>query len=97
MENFICAVTLIIIIFIFVTVNSLIICNLCDKIIALAEGGDLSGAVSLWEEKKDYISFFAHDSNIDSVCQAANIGAKELCDALREIREAEYLSVKNIF
>ncbi len=72
MGNFICATVILILMIIFISVNSVIICNICDDITALIDTGEIEEAVKLWQEKKNYIALFVRDAEIDVVTAEAS-------------------------
>lgn len=71
MGNFICATVILILMVIFISVNSVMVCNICDEITALIDENDLEAAAELWQEKKNYISLFVRDAEIDVVTAEA--------------------------
>ncbi len=86
MENFVLAIVLLSIVVVFTGVNSVVICNICEEIISLAENGYYEDACRKWEESSGYIAIFVRDAEIDVV----NAEAKELKSSIPfEDAEAE--------
>lgn len=111
MGNFAVAVILISLLLIFTGVNSFFICSVCDELILLVDEEKIDEAKQLWDEKKDYLSFFVRDAEIDVVSAEFN-GASEkianedgeaelsitgLKDAINELKHGEKPSLLNIF
>ena len=71
MGNFICATVILILMIIFISVNSVIVCNICDDITALIDAGEIEHAAELWQEKMNYIALFVRDAEIDVVTAEA--------------------------
>lgn len=111
MGNFICSLILLSAIILFTVINSVIICNICDKMIELTENGNSEQAIILWQEHKYYISFFVRDAEIDVVTAEADalgesieledgeaeIGALRFKEAVAEIKNSEKMTWGNIF
>lgn len=111
MENFIIATIILSIILIFVSVNSVIICNVCDEITALIDEGKLEEACALWEKKKGYVSIFVRDAEVDCVNSEvgsfggeysledgeAKLKAMSLREAVNELKHSEVPIFDNIF
>lgn len=111
MENTILAFILIFIVLIFTGVNSFFICEICDKLIYLAEQEDINALENLWAEKRPYLSLFIRDAEIDSAeAEIKNLqtaiafedGETEnakisLTDAINELKNFEKLSFENLF
>lgn len=97
MGNFICALSLLVFMILFVIVNSFIICNLCDEIIFLADNGQFDEAKALWKEKKGYISFFTDDKEIDAVDYEAKQSESGFSDAVLEIKNGNVLNWQGVF
>lgn len=111
MGNFIVAVTLISLLLIFTGVNSFIVCSVCDELILLIEEENIDEAKRLWDEKKNYLSFFIRDAEIDVVSAEFNgASAKtanedgeaessiiDLKDAVNELMHGEKPTLHNIF
>ncbi len=110
MGNFKCAIVILALTILLVFVNSVIIHNICDNIISLAENGQTEEAKSLWEKRKDYISFFTRDVEVDLVEAAAQKMNTEgvekadaqmhifaFCEGVSEIRDTNHLNWYNLF
>ena len=110
MGNFKCAIVILILTFLLVLVNSVIIFNICDNIITLAENENTSEAVALWEKHSNYIAFFTRDMEIDFVESEAlkmNVeGISEpdkqvhiiaFCEGISEIKDTNHLKWCNLF
>ena len=111
MGNFIIAVVLITLLLIFTGVNSFIISSICDELLSLVDEERIDEAKQLWEERKNYLSFFVRDAEIDVVSAEFN-GASEkianedgeaelsitdLKDAINELKHGEKPTLANIF
>lgn len=111
MGNFICSVILLTAVILFAVINSVIICNICGEMIDLAESGNISQAVAMWQEYKYYISYFVRDAEIDVVSAEADalgdsieledgeaeIGALRFKEAVTEIINSEKMTFGNVF
>lgn len=111
MGNFVVAIVILSAVMIFTAVNSVIICNLCDEMIDLADKGEIERAKELWQEKKGYLGLFIRDAEIDVVTAelsrseqsvAIEDGEAEaaiisLKDALEELKHSECPQILNIF
>ncbi len=109
MNNFIVAVIILILIVGFTVFNSIYICSICDDIIAFIDEGRLKEAFLLWEEKKNYISYFVRDAEMDVVCaESQSLGSDtpiedgeavgmRFREAIGEIKDAEEFLLANIF
>ncbi len=72
MGNFICSIVILILMVIFISVNSVIVCNICDDITQLIDSGEVEEAAKVWQEKMSYIAFFVRDAEIDVVTAEAS-------------------------
>ena len=111
MGNFICAIIILSLIIVFTTVNSFIICNICDDAIALIDEGKTEEACKLWESRWSYIALFVRDAEMDVVNAEvkrfsfestfedgeAENGRLELREAIMEVRHSESASWRSIF
>lgn len=111
MENFIIAFLLIAIIAVFISINTYIICNVCEEMISLVESGDTASAKDLWDKKRGYIAVFVRDAEIDVVDAemdkaempiANEDGEAEnknmaLIDSIKELMNGEKPNFENIF
>ncbi len=97
MGNFICAASILTLTVLFVIVNTVIICNVCDEIINLLDQGQAEAAKELWEQKKGYISFFVKDKEIDAVDFEAEKEDLAFRDAISEIKTGNVLVWQSIF
>ena len=111
MGNFICAVIIILALLLFVIINSVMICSICDDIIEFIDKGDTESAERLWSEKKNYISLFVRDAEIDVVTAEAEklkkaippedaeaeTDAFALRDAIIEVKNSEFLNLQGLF
>lgn len=95
MGNFICAVVILSLVVIFTGVNSVIICDICDDMIGLIDSGYTEEAKAIWIEKRDYISVFVRDAEVDVVnSEAESLGVEipvedaEAAAATLKFREA---------
>ena len=71
MGNFIFTTVILVLMVIFISINSVIVCNICDDITALIDAGFLEEAAQRWQEKKNYIALFVRDAEIDVVTAEA--------------------------
>lgn len=109
MNNFIVAIIILAVVIVFSVINSIYICSVCDDITALIDQNKLDEAKKLWEEKKDYISYFVRDAEMDVVSSEAEaIGSDtpiedgeavgmRFREAIGEIKDTEEFSLTNIF
>lgn len=109
MRNFIIAVIILTVIIIFTVFNSIYICSICDDMIFLIDADNLQDAVTLWNENKDYISYFVHDSKIDTaIAESDTFGSDfrnkddaeikiRFREAICEIKDTEKSLPENIF
>ncbi len=110
MENLIIAVVLSALIIIFTIFNSFYLCNTCDEIIRLIDNKQFPEARDLWEKKRNYISLFIRDGEIDLVDSEIQALEQSLCEgddlsymgtkfkeAVYEILHSEKPSFFNIF
>ena len=67
MGNFICAVVILSLVVIFTGVNSIIICDICDDMISLAEAENFDELSHIWGQSRGYLSLFIRDAEIDVV------------------------------
>lgn len=110
MDNFIIACIILVSIFIFTGVNSYIICDTCDDIIALIDSKKEDEAKALWQKKRDYIAIFVRDAEIDVADSEAEslgkgavledgeaeMGALRFREAIIEIRNSEKINLQDI-
>ncbi|HOJ47382.1 MAG TPA: DUF4363 family protein [Bacillota bacterium] len=92
MKNFIIAVILLVLMIGFVTVNAIVIDNITDKLIEMADG-DINELEKYWEEKYYYISMSTH---LD-ILEQADISLVEMKSYLESGNEEEYLAAKQRF
>ncbi len=101
MRNFICAVLLLVFVFVFVGINSFIICRDVNEMIGLIDAGSVEEAICLWEEKRDYIAIFVRDAEIDAVdtviVNNSDDIAQRLREAVEEVKNGEMLSLQSVF
>ncbi len=111
MSNFVCAVILLSVALLFTGINSVIICNICDEMIELIDNGNAEKAKEIWYDRRDYLSFFIRDAEIDVVTAEAEAYSKEIAredgeieaaatsfrDAITELRHGELPSFLNVF
>ncbi len=111
MNNFIIAIISVLLIFAFITINSFVICDICDDLIDYVEKEQLESAKDLWEKKKFYLSLFIRDAEIDVVTAEFNgvlektsiedgeseLNTTSLIDALNELKHSEKPSFNNVF
>ena len=110
MDNFIIACIILVSIIIFTGVNSYMICDICDDIIALIDSGSDEEAKALWQEKRDYIAIFVRDAEIDVADSEvssfgtgtapedgeAESGRMRFREAISEIRDCEKFNLQDI-
>lgn len=111
MGNFIIAIILIAVLVLFTGINSFVICSVCDELLLLIDEEKIDEAKLLWEEKKDYLSLFVRDAEMDVVSAELNGAAEkisnedgeaefsltDLKDAINELKHGEKPSFTNIF
>ena len=105
MRNFIVAAILLTLAIGFTVTNSIIICNTCDEMLEAIDSGDTERAVKTWEGRRDYISIFSRDSEIDAInAEIDKIGfdkseenAARLYEVISELKDSEKIGVLNIF
>ena len=97
MSNFIISLIAIFLIFIFVLINSVVICTICDKMLSLIDSGKIDEAVNLWNDKKYYLSFFVRDGEIDAIDLQTDYTPKLLYEMISEIKNGFYPNFENIF
>ncbi len=111
MENFLISVIIVLALAIFVIFNCFYICSICDDIILLLDSNCTEDACILWEEKKNYISIFVRDAEIDVVDSEAKAlqeetpnedgeaasSAMKFREAVLEVKNSETPTFFNIF
>ncbi len=111
MENFVISVILVSLMVIFTIFNCFYICSVCDEVIALIDENNTAEACRLWNEKRDYISIFVRDAEIDVVDSEAKALEEEtpiedgeapasairFREAVMEIKDSEKPTFFNIF
>ena len=111
MENFAIAVILVSLTVIFIAFNCFYICSVCDDIISLIDENKTEEACRLWNERRNYISIFVRDAEIDVVDSEASAleeetpqedgeapaSAMKFREAVLEIKNSEKPTFLNIF
>lgn len=111
MDNFIISIILLAAVLIFTGINSFVICGMVDEITELIDNDEFEKARELWEKRRNYISLFVRDAEIDVVNAEMNasgegkenedgeaeLSVTDLKDALSELRHGEKPSLFNIF
>lgn len=92
MKNFIIAIVLLVLVIGFVTYNAIMIDNITDKLIELADG-DINELQKYWAEKSYYISMSTH---LD-ILEQADISLVEMKSYYESGNEEEYLAAKQRF
>lgn len=67
MKSFMISMILLFSVILYVIINCFMICGICDNITELIDSGNTKEAVSLWKEKRGYISIFTRDTEIDRI------------------------------
>ncbi|MBO5767490.1 MAG: hypothetical protein J6R45_02470 [Clostridia bacterium] len=104
MDNFVIAIILLVLVFVFTAASGVLISSLCDRIIGLCDSGSVKEALSLWNEYKNAVSFFVRDSEIDTADTFASkfesgdaSALPRFIESISEIKATERFGFLNLF